>query len=77
MKAATGITEVSIFKTSVNYPSQITKLKDLLDVIIGNGKWIFDLEDCDRILRIESDPYLNNFLVQEINKLGYECNELF
>ncbi len=77
MKAATGITEVSIFKTSVNYPSQITKLNDLLDVIIGKGKWIFALEDCDRILRIESDPYLNNFLVQEINKLGYECNELF
>jgi len=69
--------EVSIFRTSINDPEKIQFLKKTLDVIIGRKYWNFDLEDKDNILRIEANPVVNNFLIQEISKLGFECEELF
>ena len=69
--------EISIFKTSVVSAEQIPFLSDILNTIIGPHFWNFDLEDKDNILRIEASPLVNNFLIQEINKLGFECEELF
>jgi len=69
--------EISIFKTSVLNAKQIPFLKDLLDTIVGPYHWNFDLEDRDKILRIEAYTLINSFLIQEINKLGFECEELF
>jgi len=69
--------EISIFKTSVSNDAEIQGLKYTLDTIIGPHFWNFDLEDCDCILRIKANPVVNSFLIQEIVKLGYECEELF
>lgn len=69
--------EISIFKTSVIYSEQIPLLKNTLDTIVGHNFWNFDLEDKDNILRIKASPWVNGFLVQEINKLGFQCEELF
>jgi len=76
-KVLTQKKEISIFKTSVISDEQIPFLRGLLDSIIGPRFWNFDLEDKDNILRIEACPMVNNFLIQEINKLGFECEELF
>jgi len=69
--------EISIFRTSVATSEQIPFLKDTLDTIIGACFWNFDLEDCDNILRVKANPNVSGFLVQEIKKLGFECEELF
>lgn len=69
--------EISIFKTSVMTERQIQVLKHTLDAIIGPQFWNFDLEDKDNILRIEANTLVNSFLIQEIEKLGFECKELF
>ena len=72
----TETSEISIFKTSVYHQNEISKLARLLNTIIGKNNWNFDLEDRDKILRIKACPSANNFLTQEINKLGFECQEL-
>lgn len=69
--------EISIFKTSVISEEQIPFLKDILDTIVGPRFWNFDLEDKDNILRINAYPLVNSFLIQEVNKLSFECKELF
>lgn len=45
-------------------------------MIIGSKNWNFDLEDCDNILRVNYYPIMHNFLVEEMNKMGFECFEI-
>ncbi|UOB16156.1 hypothetical protein [Abyssalbus ytuae] len=45
--------------------------------LVGRKNWNFDLEDCDNILKVHSYPEMNNFLIVEINKMGFECIELY
>ena len=42
-----------VFKTSVKTKMQVKKLKRHIDKILPNEKWNFDLEDGDKILRID------------------------
>lgn len=46
---------IYVFKTSVKKKSEVRKLKPALSSILPAEKWNFDLDDCDRILRIDSD----------------------
>ena len=46
---------IFVFKSSVKTKIQAKKLKPHIDNILPNAKWNFDLEDCDNILRIESE----------------------
>lgn len=69
--------EISIFLTSVKTIGEVNYLEKLLDLLVGKGYWNFDLEDKENILRIDSNTSINSFLTQEINKLGFDCNELF
>lgn len=68
--------QISIFRTSVNSEDKIEQLKSLLNTIIGLDNWNFDLEDCDNILRVNYYSIMNNFLIEEINKMGFECIEI-
>ena len=71
-----NMNKVFVFKTSVCSQSDISKLKVHLDNIIKNGKWNFDLEDCDNILRVESSDYITEAIIGLLNKHGFECAEL-
>jgi hypothetical protein len=68
--------KVLVFKTSVCNQTDISKLKDHLDNVIKNGNWNFDLEDCDKILRIESNKNFKEIIIDLLNKHGFECAEL-
>lgn len=46
---------IFVFKTSVKTKIQLKKLKPHTDNILPRAKWNFDLEGCDKILRIDSD----------------------
>ncbi len=50
-RPAVATTEVLVFKTSVTQPAQIKLLRRGLAAL---GRWNFDLEDCDHILRVET-----------------------
>jgi hypothetical protein len=68
--------KVLVFKTSVCNQTEISKLKVHLDNVIKNGIWNFDLEDCDNILRVESEKNITKTIINLLNKHGFECVEL-
>ena len=68
--------EILIFKTSVKDKSDISKLKPYIDDLVPDGKWNFDLEDCDNIFRVETGRDIYSSIILLFNGLGYYCEEL-
>lgn len=68
--------EVFVFKTSVETQKDIHKLDKKLDSYRCIKKWNFDLEDCDKILRIESIEVISNLVIETLRQSGYHCEEL-
>jgi hypothetical protein len=68
---------IFVFKTSVNGNEEVRKLRPELNRLINRfGEWNFDLEDCDRILRVEARN-LEAVTIRNLMRLkGYECEEL-
>jgi hypothetical protein len=46
---------IFVFKTSVKTKLQVKNLKPHINKLLPKAKWNYDLEDCDKILRIDSD----------------------
>jgi hypothetical protein len=65
--------EVLVFRTSVKNLKQVKVLSKYLNVF---GMWNFDLEDCDKILRIECQSLQTEFIINLMHSKGFECNEL-
>jgi len=68
---------ISVYKTDVNAKSKLRKAKPVLNRILLDSKWNFDLEDCDKILRVESYISFSEILIKELSKIGIHCEELF
>lgn len=64
---------IYVFKTSVNSRSKLDSASALLQELLPNTLWNFDLEDCDNILRIDSELDIPN-LIQ--NNGIFDCVEL-
>lgn len=67
---------VLVFKTTVQSNKDVSKLQPYINDIVKDGRWNFDLEDCDKIFRVETDENLNNSLIFLFNANGYSCEEL-
>lgn len=68
---------VLVFKTSVSSACEALEVKPLLDSLMGGGEcWNFDLEDCDRILRVETISLQPGRIIGKLNEVGYTCEEL-
>ncbi len=68
---------VLVFKTSVFTQVAVDMVQDLLDNLMHeNERWNFDLEDCDRILRVESLGIKARDVEDELKKAGFLCVEL-
>jgi len=69
---------IEIFKTNITKKREARLiLKHLLNMLPGAAV-NFDLEDCDRILRIESrSQYFDTRLICElVSNMGFECRVL-
>ena len=67
---------VEVFKTNVE---QIEHSEMLIDQIINqipNGDINFDLEDCDKILRIEAESVSNQLIIEILHQNGYHAEVL-
>lgn len=51
---------IEVFKTNVNKPAQAEQLVQLIQQTFVGYNANFDLEDCDRILRIKSRTLINS-----------------
>ncbi|MBS1681282.1 MAG: hypothetical protein JST48_06185 [Bacteroidetes bacterium] len=67
---------IFVFKTSVKTKLQIQRLKPHINNTLPIARWNFDLEDCDKILRIESDENIVSKITDLLNIHEFSCEEL-
>lgn len=68
---------VLVFKTSVESYYHVGRVKPALDKLMQPAeKWNFDLEDCDRILRVEAFSLQASSVIEKLNHEGFACEEL-
>lgn len=67
---------ISIYKTNIENNLQINKLSEQLNELIGNSKWNFDLEDCDKILRVDTQNNISKLVIEKLTALGFDCEEI-
>jgi len=67
---------IEVFKTNV-YEAE--KAQELISVLLQHfpGSRInFDLEDCDKVLRVEGRNFTAGRVMELVNENGYHCTEL-
>lgn len=67
---------IYVFKTSVKSKKSIKGLTLQLNKIEAVSSWNFDLEDCDNILRIDSQKNIVKNITKILNDFSFECEEL-
>ncbi len=67
---------VEVFKTNVNEPYESYLVLQQLLARFPKRQINFDLEDCDRILRLEGDEIVNETVIGIVNACGYACEVL-
>ncbi|MCD0469135.1 hypothetical protein [Flavobacterium sp. JAS] len=67
---------VLVFKTNVDSLSKVKRIAPKLNHLFPKVKWNFDLEDCDRILRLESDNDIIKEIILLMKVLGFKCEAL-
>ena len=66
---------VYVFKTSIN-KKDVRLVNAILSSVIPQSKWNFDLEDSDKILRIESKTDIAEIVCLNLEIDGIKCKEL-
>ncbi|MGN6638131.1 MAG: methyltransferase type 11 [Mucilaginibacter sp.] len=67
---------VEVFKTNVRYKRQAKMLLEVLSTSFPRFKINFDLEDCDKILRIEGKKIPQQKITALVTGRGYQCSVL-
>lgn len=67
---------ITIFKTSVETPGQVSRLYSALTTLPLIKQWNFDLEDCDRILRVITTELQPQAICQVLQTEGFSCEPL-
>lgn len=68
--------KVMVFKTNLEAEEDVAEVKPLFERKKEIRKWSVDLEDCDRVLRIETDGSDEQDIIGLVRKSGYECEVL-
>lgn len=66
-------TMIYVFKTSVDNQAKFESASALLNQLLPESQWNFDLEDCDNILRVDSELNVTALLQ---NNPVFDCTEL-
>ena len=67
---------VEVFKTNVQRRRQAKVLLEALSRKFPSFRINFDLEDCDRILRIEGENICHEKIAELLSENGYQCEVL-
>ncbi len=68
--------EIFVFRTSVNSAHGAELLAPHLRTLIGVQRWNFDLQDCDRILRVVSQGACSEAIIATVQQHGFLCEPL-
>lgn len=72
----TTTTMIHVFKTSVMSETQANLVGAFLNILLPYDAWNFDLEDRDRILRVETSDLIPETVITILNSQGFDCQEL-
>lgn len=64
---------VEVFKTNVEKDEPAKRLVEKLLAQFPQHKINFDLQDCDKILRVEGEQISCDSVIEVIKTHGYEC----
>ena len=64
---------VEVFKTDVQLHEEAATLKGKLSSQFPQIKVNFDLEDCDKVLRVEGEHVAPGKIIEVLNLNGYDC----
>ncbi|MBS1951112.1 MAG: hypothetical protein OJF59_003012 [Cytophagales bacterium] len=67
---------VEVFKTNVTSKREAKLIVQKLAEEFPGHKVNFDLTDCDRILRIQGNPVLENKIIGIVTSLNHKCEIL-
>ena len=67
---------VEVFKTNVSNTEQSLRLQQCLLIMFPNCRIDFDLEDCDRVLRVEGENFAATNVMLVMKEQGFVCEEL-
>ena len=67
---------VEVFKTNVEKVQQAITLINELRLHFPESKINFDLDDCDKILRVEGIHFLTDKVMLLLEKNGFKCRLL-
>lgn len=67
---------VEVFKTNVNEESISNEIHYSIMKCFPNSTINFDLQDCDKILRIEAEQINSTQVISILSELGYNCEIL-
>ena len=68
--------QILVFKTNVRSRKRVNALKPHLEDIQGIIKWNVDLQDIDKILRVECASTPADIIAARLQQAGYYCEEL-
>lgn len=67
---------VEVFKTNVKNKELAEKIVEILNLELPDCRINFDLDDCDRILRVEGTLFPAEIIRETINRKGIFCEIL-
>jgi hypothetical protein len=67
---------VEVFKTNIRYKKQAKMVLDILSRQFPLFRINFDLEDCDKILRVEGENIRQEKIARLLAENGYQCDLL-
>lgn len=67
---------ILIYKTNIDSVSKIDLIKPDMDKNLPNSKWTIDIEDCDNVLRIETNEPNGDRVKHLLQKHNFQCTEL-
>jgi hypothetical protein len=67
---------VEVFKTNVRHKKQAKTLLTVLSKQFPLFRINFDLEDCDKILRVEGENIPRSKILKLVTENGYQCDVL-
>jgi len=67
---------VEVFKTNVQHRELAEQLASILRGRFAFSKINFDLDDCDKVLRVEADQICVDTVIEILSTHGLECEVL-
>jgi hypothetical protein len=67
---------IEVFKTNVQYMKECKPLVKHIKKMLPDSCVNFDLDDCDKILRVESSNFSPEVIVKVLHQYGHRCEIL-